>query len=80
MKFSALVKLMMMWIFCAAIAITTPVMAQDNTGGTGGTDTEMNHGDDEGSDWGWIGLLGLAGLLGLRPKRDVVTTDTTRRV
>lgn len=24
--------------------------------------------DDDGMDWGWIGLLGLAGLLGLRKR------------
>ena len=38
------------------------------TGGAGMTQTEP-YGDDDGMDFGWIGLLGLAGLLGLR-KRD----------
>lgn len=40
----------------------------------------MNVDDDDGMDWGWVGLLGLAGLLGLR-RRDVHVhpTDTTAR-
>ncbi|MEX2535004.1 MAG: WGxxGxxG family protein [Trueperaceae bacterium] len=39
--------------------------------------------DDDGFDWGWLGLLGLIGLAGLAGrKRDndtVARTDTTRR-
>ena len=36
--------------------------------------------DDDGMDWGWVGLLGLAGLLGLRRRDDHVDrTDSTRR-
>lgn len=43
--------------------------------------------DDDGMDWGWLGLLGLAGLLGLR-RRDhdhdhthrVDYPESTRRV
>lgn len=38
--------------------------------------------EDDGTDWGWIGLLGLAGLLGLR-RRDqhhhTSNMDTSRR-
>lgn len=30
--------------------------------------------NDNGRDWGWIGLLGLAGLMGLRRKDDNHTT------
>lgn len=35
--------------------------------------------DDDGMDFGWLGLLGLAGLLGLRKRRveDVRTHSTT---
>lgn len=34
--------------------------------------------DDDGSEWGWLGLLGLAGLLGLRRRdREVHRVDTT---
>lgn len=37
---------------------------------------------DDGTDWGWVGLLGLTGLLGLIPRRrraeaDYRATDTT---
>ena len=43
---------------------------------------ETNGGDDEGSDYGWIGLLGLAGLAGLlgrkRDDRDRVGARTDR--
>ena len=39
---------------------------------------------DEGTDWGWLGLLGLSGLLGLLPKRrreeeEYRTTNTASR-
>jgi MYXO-CTERM domain-containing protein len=42
--------------------------------------TRTRDADDNGTDWGWLGLLGLAGLLGLR-RRDnhVHHTDTTTR-
>lgn len=32
---------------------------------------------DDGTNWGWLGLLGLAGLLGLR-RREPNTVSTTR--
>ena len=58
-----------------------PVSAQDNPGYPGqGQVQDMT--DDEGMDWGWLGLLGLAGLLGLRKRdRDVHVdhTNTTAR-
>ena len=43
-----------------------------------------NDGRDDGTDWGWLGLLGLTGLLGLIPKRrreetDYRATDTAAR-
>ncbi|HYF03767.1 MAG TPA: WGxxGxxG family protein [Patescibacteria group bacterium] len=80
MKISELTKLMAMCAFCIAIIVTQPAAAQDNStgGGTyGGTTTEHQH--DDGTDWGWLGLLGLAGLLGLRRKNDGVV-DNTRRL
>ncbi|MFN2386331.1 MAG: WGxxGxxG family protein [Thermoanaerobaculia bacterium] len=33
--------------------------------------------DDDGTDWGWLGLLGLAGLMGLK-RREPNTVSTTR--
>ena len=33
--------------------------------------------DDDGINWGWLGLLGLAGLLGLK-RREPDTVATTR--
>ena len=57
----------------------TPANAQQDPYGE--QTTEMNR-EDDGMDWGWLGLLGLAGLLGLR-KRDrdehVHRVDTTPR-
>ena len=51
-------------LFTCSILIT-PVSAQtfDVNGDVAAVETVEN---DEGMDWGWIGLLGLAGLIGLR--------------
>ncbi|HZV84593.1 MAG TPA: WGxxGxxG family protein [Brevundimonas sp.] len=41
--------------------------------------------EDDGMDWGWLGLLGLAGLLGLKKRKDEpvrthpTNTGTTNR-
>ena len=61
-----------------ATFVAVPVMAQD-TGTNAGTYEDR---DDDGPDYGWIGLLGLAGLLGLRrrnpePYRDTAPRTTT---
>lgn len=42
---------------------------------------EMQDFDDDGGNWGWVGLLGLAGLLGLRRRDREVSrpVDTTTR-
>jgi MYXO-CTERM domain-containing protein len=60
------------------VGASAPVAFAQDTGAT----TEE---EDEGTDYGWIGLLGLAGLAGLAGRRrrdDVVRRDdatTTRR-
>ena len=35
--------------------------------------------EDEGFDWGWLGLLGLAGLAGLRKREPEMVTTNSRR-
>ena len=72
----------------AALPLSLPASAQ-----TGNLDTDVNRTvavrEDDGFDWGWLGLLGLLGLAGLggRKKRndtvayrdpnDVTGTGTT---
>jgi hypothetical protein len=56
-------------------ASPTLVLAQRTTAPGGGANTTQN---DDGTDYGWIGLLGLAGLLGRR-NRNMTDTTTTRR-
>ncbi|MGG6296944.1 WGxxGxxG family protein [Leptolyngbya sp. AN02str] len=43
--------------------------AQDTVPGGTVTETEVET-DDDGFDWGWLGLLGLLGLAGLRGRDD----------
>ena len=49
-----------------------------NPGPAGGTTVRSQPAEDDGMDWGWVGLLGLLGLAGLRPKRDHATHDRSR--
>lgn len=61
-----------------ALVAAIPTAAQTPSGSTPG-DTSGGYTagrtDDDGTDWGWLGLLGLTGLLGLIPKRRRVDTD-----
>ena len=52
-----------------ALLAASPVLAQEAE-----TEATPATTQDDGFDWGWIGLLGLAGLAGLRGRRN----DTTR--
>jgi hypothetical protein len=58
-----------------ALPLTLPANAQTNTspGTDGGTTTTTTYdrtaNNDDGFDWGWLGLLGLLGLAGLAGKK-----------
>lgn len=54
----------------APMALTAQATT-DTTAGVVHTD------DNDGFDWGWLGLLGLLGLLPRKRKDDVVETRTT---
>ncbi|PSF37799.1 hypothetical protein C7H19_07310 [Aphanothece hegewaldii CCALA 016] len=70
-------------------AQTSPTVPDSNTPGatndtTTDTTTTNTYRDDDGFDWGWLGLLGLIGLAGLKRKpedntsrRDYTTDPTT---
>ena len=74
-------------LYAAALLITvaaTPAMAQTTTPGTttGPVTTQTAPVDDnDGDNWGWLGLLGLAGLAPLFMRKDRhgnVHADTRR--
>jgi MYXO-CTERM domain-containing protein len=49
----------------SAQTTTTPDAGTTNQPGTTTTETD----NDNGTDWGWLGLLGLAGLFGLTGRK-----------
>lgn len=57
-----------------ALLAAAPALAQE------ATDPVVVAGEDDGFDWGWLGLLGLLGLAGLagRRRNDTTYTTTTR--
>ena len=64
-------------VLAGVIASPTLLHAQANP--TSADDTTMvTDRDDDGRDWGWVGLLGLAGLLGLRRRDREETRDQVR--
>ena len=54
-----------------ALLAAGPVLAQEASETTEAAPATTQ---DEGTDWGWIGLLGLIGLAGLRGRRNDTTT------
>ena len=69
--------------------LTLPASAQVVEPGVGvEREAEIYENDDDGFDWGWLGLIGLAGLAGLAGKKrqeptayrdpGVTTTSTYR--
>ena len=67
-------------VFCLMILTTVCAFAQSgNTNGTSANRTETRTvQQDNGFDWGWLGLLGLAGLAGLLPKKRTVEVHENR--
>ena len=76
-----------------SLLVASPLLAQEATDDAGAAvetteDTAVVATDatpvvatqeDDGFDWGWLGLLGLAGLAGLRRRDDHVVHTTTSR-
>jgi hypothetical protein len=82
MKISNVTKFVGASVLAASVAVAPlnlPASAQSNSGSNTTTDTTTNTApsqgvdnttrDDNGFDWGWLGLLGLAGLAGLIPRK-----------
>lgn len=65
----------------STVGAVSPSYAQQDPTYPGDAQMQTENQDD-GTDWGWLGLLGLAGLLGLRRRdRDEVhrVDNTTTR-
>ncbi|WP_394188590.1 WGxxGxxG family protein [Paenisporosarcina quisquiliarum] len=60
-------------IVCTFTVLGTTTFASPDTGNGNNINENAAAGtaaDDDGMDWGWIGLIGLAGLMGLKRKDD----------
>lgn len=55
--------------FGFGIAVSGPVVAQVDTPAQVQAQEALEE-EDEGFDWGWLGLLGLAGLAGLAKRNN----------
>ncbi len=83
MKINALSK----WIGASALAASIAVLptlhnpAQATVDDPAAPNQNVVADDNDGFDWGWLGLLGLIGLAGLKGRdRDHDTVTTTDRV
>jgi hypothetical protein len=67
-------------VLCLTVLTAVAAFAQSgNTNGTGTNRTETRTvQQDDGFDWGWLGLLWLAGLAGLMPKKRTVEVHENR--
>jgi hypothetical protein len=67
-------------VLCLTVLTAVSAFAQSsNTSGTAANRTETRTvQQDNGFDWGWLGLLGLAGLAGLLPKKRTVEVHENR--
>ncbi|MEJ7645312.1 MAG: WGxxGxxG family protein [Chryseolinea sp.] len=64
-------------LFALFIGVGSPVSAQDADSRVA---TEHNdNDDDDGFNYGWLGLIGLVGLLGLKKKDDVHVHDSANQ-
>lgn len=66
------------------VDVTTNDTVDVTTDDMNGVTTDRRDGEDDGFDWGLLGLLGLAGLLGIKRRdpdlrRDTTTGTTTDR-
>ena len=76
MKLSTIYKLSGTSLLALSLAIlpfTTPGQAQIDTE----RDVAVVETEDDGFDWGWLGLLGLLGLAGLAGKNKQTNYETT---
>jgi hypothetical protein len=64
--------------------VAVPMVATEAQVTGGGADPRTARADDDGMDFGWVGIFGLAGLAGLLGRRDEsrvhrgATATTTR--
>lgn len=78
MKTTALTKIIgagVLAVSLTALPVSAQTTTTPDTGATttqpGTTETQNN---DDGIDWGWLGLLGLAGLFGLTGRKKTEPT------
>jgi MYXO-CTERM domain-containing protein len=62
-----LIRVALVAALVCVVPVTAQLQAQEPTQST------VETRDDDGFDWGWLGLLGLLGLVPRRPVDEVVT-------
>jgi hypothetical protein len=71
---SKLVRANMLALCLGMLPLATSAYAQTNgnVNTTNANTTRTVVREEDGTDWGWIGLIGLAGLAGLLPRKRAV--------